>query len=137
MFVKTLQLSISSSKKFEVIDITQKIQNLIDEIKISEGIVNVFTKHSTSAIFVNENEEGLLKDFENILNDLVKENNSYFHDNIDNNANSHLKSFLLSSSETIPIMNYTLDLGTWQSIFFIDLDGPRANRKINLTFIGE
>jgi secondary thiamine-phosphate synthase enzyme len=137
MFVKALQLSLSSNKKFEIIDITKKIENSINDVKISNGIVNVFSKHSTSVIFINENEEGLLKDFENILNDLIKENNLYFHDVIDDNANSHLKSFLLSSSETIPILNSKLDLGYWQSVFFLDLDGPRHNREINLTFIGE
>jgi secondary thiamine-phosphate synthase enzyme len=137
MFVKALQLPISSNKKFDIIDITQEIENLINEVKISNGIVNVFSKHSTSAILINENEEGLLKDFENILNELIKKNNTYFHDKMDNNARSHLKSFLLSSSENIPILNSKLDLGHWQSVFFIDSDGPRSNREINLSFIGE
>jgi len=59
------------------------------------------------------------------------------HDRIDNNAASHLKSFLLGSSETIPIINGKIDLGTWQSIFFIELDGPRRNRTVDLVFIGE
>ena len=58
-------------------------------------------------------------------------------DLIDNNAKSHLKSFLLSSSETIPISNGKLDLGTWQSVFFIELDGPRKDRTVNLTFIND
>ena len=56
---------------------------------------------------------------------------------IDNNAASHIRAFLLGSSETIPIIDGSLSLGTWQSIFFIELDGPRRNRIINLTFIVE
>ena len=68
---------------------------------------------------------------------LVLDKFSYEHDKIDNNARSHLKSFLLSSSETLPVKNGKLDLGTWQSVFFIELDGPRTNRTITLTMVGE
>ena len=101
------------------------------------GIVNIFSKHSTSAICVNENEEGLLEDLEFVLSNIISNKFSYKHDNIDNNAESHLKSFLLSSSESVPISNNKLNLGTWQSVFFIELDGPRHNRIINITVIGE
>ena len=76
-------------------------------------------------------------DFEKALKDVVKEKDNYKHDFIDNNAASHIRAFLLGSSETIPIVDGRLDLGTWQSIFFIELDGPRANRTVDLTFIGE
>lgn len=128
------KLILNSNRNFEIIDITSKIN---EEIDISEGIVNIFSKHSTSAIAVNENENGLLADLELMLNDLVSDKYSWQHDRIDNNAKSHLKSFLLSSSETIPISNGKLDLGTWQSVFFIELDGPRKNRTVNLTFISD
>lgn len=128
------KLILNSSRNFEIIDITSMIN---DEIDIKSGIVNIFSKHSTSAIVVNENESGLLNDLELVLGDLVSDKYSWQHDRIDNNAKSHLKSFLLSSSETIPISNGKLDLGTWQSIFFVELDGPRKNRTVNLTFIGD
>ena len=128
------KLILNSSRNFEIIDITSMIN---DEIDIKSGIVNIFSKHSTSAIVVNENESGLLNDLELMLGDLVSDKYSWQHDRIDNNAKSHLKSFLLSSSETIPISNGKLDLGTWQSVFFVELDGPRKNRTVNLTFIGD
>ncbi|WP_296858354.1 secondary thiamine-phosphate synthase enzyme YjbQ [uncultured Methanobrevibacter sp.] len=133
MLFKQIDLTIDTSKKLEIIDITSKINDLID---IEEGIISVFSKHSTSAIVVNENENGLLDDFEFILKQLVSDKFTYNHDKIDNNASSHLKSFLLGSSECLPIKNYKLDLGTWQSIFFIELDGPRNNRTITLSLIG-
>lgn len=132
---KSFNFKLNSKYKFEIIDITSKINEILNSLDVNHGIVNIFTKHSTSAIVINENERGLLKDFENILNDLIKKENNYFHDEIDNNANSHLKSLLLSSSETIPIKNSKLDLGVWQSVFFIEFDGPRVNRTINLTII--
>ena len=128
------KLVLNSNRNFEIIDITAMINN---EIDIESGIVNVFSKHSTSAIVVNENERGLLKDLELMLSDLVSDKYSWQHDRIDNNAKSHLKSFLLSSSETIPISDGKLDLGTWQSVFFVELDGPRNNRTVNLTFLSD
>lgn len=141
MVVISKSLKLNSSSKFQIIDITSDIVAILNEInnenKINEGIVNIFTKHSTSAICVNENEKGLLNDFEKVLKDIVKEKDNYKHDFIDNNAASHIRAFFLGSSETIPIVDGRLDLGTWQSIFFIELDGPRSNRTIDLTFIGE
>lgn len=144
MVVINKSLKINSSSNFQIIDITMNISGILNEInkgseenRIREGLVNIFTKHSTSAIVINENERGLLNDFEKVLRDIVKEKDNYKHDFIDNNAASHLRAFLLSSSQTIPIVDGRLDLGTWQSIFFIELDGPRSNRTIDLTFLGE
>ena len=141
MVVINRSLRISSSSNFQIIDITSDIVAILNETikenKMENGIVNIFTKHSTSAIRVNENEKGLLLDFEKALKDIVKEKDNYKHDFIDNNAASHIRAFLMGSSETIPIVDGRLDLGTWQSIFFIELDGPRTNRTVDLTFIGE
>ena len=134
MTLKTASLKINTNKNFEIIDITSQINNLID---IEEGIISIFSRHSTSAIVVNENESGLLTDLEFMLNNLVSDKFSYQHDRIDNNVKSHLKSFLLSSSESLPVKNRKLDLGTWQSVFFVELDGPRHNRTVTLTMVGE
>ncbi|WP_432645644.1 secondary thiamine-phosphate synthase enzyme YjbQ [Methanobrevibacter sp.] len=134
MTIKFDSLKINTNKSFEIIDITSKIDELID---IDEGIISIFSKHSTFAIVVNENEEGLLGDLEFCLDNIVSDKFSYSHDTIGSNARSHLKSFSLSSSECLPIKNAKLDLGTWQSVFFIELDGPRHNRTISLTMLGE
>ena len=134
MTVKSYSLKLDTNKQFEIIDITSRINELID---INEGIISIFSRHSTSAIVVNENEKGLLADFEFTLENLITDKYSYSHDRIDNNARSHLKSFLLSSSESLPVKNQKLDLGTWQSVFFVELDGPRRSRTINLTMVGE
>jgi len=141
MVVISKSLKISSSSNFQIIDITSDIVAILNETtkenKIDNGIVNIFTKHSTSSIRVNENEKGLLLDFEKALKDVIKEKDNYKHDYIDNNAASHIRAFFLGSSETIPIVDGRLDLGTWQSIFFIEWDGPRTNRTVDLTFMGE
>lgn len=134
MIVKSNSFKINTNKNFEIIDITSQINGIID---IDEGIISIFSRHSTTAIVVNENESGLLKDLEFTLDSLITDKYSYDHDRIDNNARSHLKSFLLSSSECLPIKNSKLDLGTWQSVFFIELDGPRRSRTVTLTMVGE
>ena len=134
MTVKNNSIKINTNRNFEIIDITSKINELID---VENGIISIFSRHSTSAIVVNENESGLLNDLEFTLNNLITDKFTYQHDRIDDNAKSHLKSFLLSSSECLPIKNGRLDLGTWQSVFFIELDGPRHSRTISLTIIGE
>lgn len=125
-----------SNKRVEIIDVTQDINDILTKSKIKDGLINIFAKHSTAGIVINENESGLVKDFQNTIESLIPENNNYLHDRIDNNADSHIRSFFIGSSETIPVEKGHLSLGTWQSIFFVELDGPR-NRKFVITVMGE
>ena len=129
-------LNKGSNKRVEIIDMTQDLNDILTKSKIKDGLMNVFAKHSTAGIVINENESGLVKDFQNALESLIPENNNYMHDRIDNNADSHIRSFLIGSSETIPVENGSLSLGTWQSVFFVELDGPR-NRKFVVTIMGK
>ncbi|MGB9199957.1 secondary thiamine-phosphate synthase enzyme YjbQ [Methanobacterium sp.] len=128
-------LDIKTDKRIEIKDITQEIQLIVKQSHCKNGIVNIYSKHSTSGIVINENETGLIKDFKSALEDLVPVEGNYNHNCIDNNADSHIRSFIIGSSETVPLYNGKLDLGTWQSIFFVELDGPR-NRKITVTIMG-
>jgi len=129
-------LNKGSSKRVEIIDMTSDINDILIKSKIKDGLINIFARHSTAGIVINENESGLVKDFQNTIESLIPENNNYFHDKIDNNADSHIRSFFIGSSETIPIENGSLSLGTWQSVFFVELDGPRS-RKFVITIIGK
>ena len=128
-------IKINTNTKTELINITPLIQKEIKN-KIQNGIINISTKHTTTSIIINEDEENLKKDILNTLNEIIP-NKKYKHDNIDNNAKSHLQSLLLPTTETIPIQNEKINLGTWQSIFLIEHDGPRNNRTINLTIMGK
>lgn len=136
MEIEKFVLNKGSNKRIEIIDMTQDINDILNKCKIKDGLINVFAKHSTAGIVINENESGLVKDFQNALESLIPENSNYLHDRIDNNADSHIRSFFIGSSETIPVENGHLSLGTWQSIFFVELDGPR-NRKFVITVMGE
>ncbi|HDI72542.1 MAG TPA: YjbQ family protein, partial [Candidatus Altiarchaeales archaeon] len=93
----------------------------------------IFTEHTTSGLTINENESGLISDMENILKKLVPEDR-YEHDRIDNNADSHLRSLLLEHSLLLPVSDKKLQLGTWQRVFFVELDGPRS-RNISVRVI--
>lgn len=107
---------------------------MVGQSKIENGICVISTRHTTSGIIINENESGLKKDILEMLELLVPEDRSYAHDQIDNNAHSHLRAVLLGMSESVPIENGHLVLGTWQSILFVELDGPRT-RTLNVKII--
>ena len=128
------EIVISTKEHNELIDITKDVEKIVSESKVKQGLCNVFTMHATAAILINENYDiNLRKDIINALNKIIPEHNNYKHDKIDNNAASHIKAAIIGPSETIPIRNNKLSLGTWQSIAFCEFDGPRSNRKIIVT----
>jgi secondary thiamine-phosphate synthase enzyme len=127
-------MRIDTNRAVELIDITDDVLAEVYKSSIQNGICLVSTTHTTTAIIINENEPGLLSDMFNLLNKLVPPGAGYNHDRIDNNADSHLRAMLLGSSETVPIVDGKLVLGTWQRIFFVELDGPRQ-RKVSITLV--
>ncbi len=119
---------LKTTKKYELVDITEKVSSLID--KVGDGMCIVYTPHATAGIIINENwDESVQKDFINLLNKLIPEG-KWEHDRIDNNGAAHLKSAIIGPSKTIPIKNGKLQLGKWQSIMFCEFDGPRSERKV-------
>ncbi|GFO96143.1 hypothetical protein ig2599ANME_0330 [groundwater metagenome] len=127
-------MDIQTTTRTELIDITDRVRAAVKESGIKDGICVISTRHTTSGIIVNENEHGLRSDILDMLGSLVPENKNYAHNSIDNNADAHLRAVLLGMSETIPIENGHLVMGTWQSIFFVELDGPR-NRTVHVSLI--
>jgi len=126
---------ISTTKKQEIIDITDKVNSIIKKSKAKEGICNVFAAHATAAIVINENyDPNICLDLLDALNKLVPIG-IWRHDKIDGNADAHIKSAILGPSETMPVKNGSLDLGQWQSLMFCELDGPRSNRRIAVTIM--
>jgi len=130
-------ITVSSSKKQEMIDITDKVNAIIIKSKIKNGICNVYVTHATASIVINENADpNICLDTIDALNKLVKEG-VWRHDKIDNNAASHIKATILGPSETIPVSNGQLQLGTWQGLMLFELDGPRNNRKVVVSILGD
>lgn len=130
------KIHISTTTKFEIINLTDDIKKIVEESEIEDGLVNISTKHTTSAIIINEDENGLLYDYEELLKEIIP-NKDYKHDLIDSNAKSHLMGLLQNSNQTLPIIGTNLSLGIWQSVFFVDFDGPRENREVIVSIIGE
>ena len=131
------ELSFSTSKKQELIDITGRINEIIKKSKIKDGICNIFAAHATAAIIINENyDPNICLDLIDALNKLIP-SGVWRHDRIDGNADAHLKSAILGPSETIPIKNNELSLGRWQACMLVELDGPRSDRGIIITIIGD
>lgn len=127
--IKSSTISIATRKRIEFSDITSEVEKVVKKSGVSEGAVNVFAAHTTAGIMLNENEEGLLKDFEDTLFKLVPEG-SYAHNKIDDNARAHLCAMLLGSSKLVPVSRGRLQLGTWQKIFLVELDGPRSRSVV-------
>ena len=132
--MKCETIEIETKRDVELVDITDSIERCVKNTKI--GICVVYTRHTTGALLINENEEGLKRDILNLLEKLVPRGAGYYHDRIDDNAHAHLRATLLSCSLSIPVENGRLTLGTWQRVFFAEFDGPRRRRVI-VRVIGE
>ena len=131
------EITLSTSKWQEIIDITDKVNFIIKKSKIKSGLCSIFAAHATAAIIINENyDPNICLDLFDALNKLIPKG-IWRHDKVDGNADSHIKSSILGPSETVPIRNSRLELGTWQSLNFVELDGPRSNRRIIVTIIGD
>ncbi|MEM1584513.1 MAG: secondary thiamine-phosphate synthase enzyme YjbQ [Nitrososphaerota archaeon] len=130
MKVITKNFTIESRKKIDFIDITNSVEDVLREVEVVEGLVTIFTPHTTTCLFINEDEKRLMDDLEKMLEKLVPIKGNYFHDNVDDNAYAHLRSILLSTSISIPVSNGRLLLGTWQNIFLAEFDGPRKRTYI-------
>jgi secondary thiamine-phosphate synthase enzyme len=130
------RIEIGTKESTELIDITREVKGIVSRSSVKSGLCVIFTKHTTTGIIINENETGLRSDILKLLNELVPTGTGYLHDQIDSNAHSHLRAVVLGSSETIPIENGTLALGTWQSIMVVECDGPRQ-REVFVMVIAE
>ncbi len=129
-------ITLDTNQKHELIDITSKVNSVVKESKVKEGVCFLYVPHATAALTINENADPNIKtDIIKAVNKMVPEHDNYLHDSIDNNAAAHIKSTLIGVSEHIPISNGGLQLGTWQSLMFVEMDGPRSSRKIIVEII--
>ncbi len=125
----TKEFNVSSKDRYQLIDITDKVEGIIRESKVKDGLVLVFVPHSTAGIVLTENEPGLKEDWLQVLKKIVS-GFDFLHNRIDNNADSHILSGLLGQGKTLVIENGQLIRGTWQQVFLVELDGPRSRRVV-------
>jgi secondary thiamine-phosphate synthase enzyme len=128
-------LSVKTNAKTELIDITSKVQSIVKQSAITDGICMLYVPHTTAAVTINESADPNVKDdIIMILNQVVPWEANYRH--LEGNSPAHVKATLVGPSELIGIENGNLVLGTWQGIFFCEFDGPR-NRKLHIRLIKE
>jgi len=133
----TVQLH--SEGEGDIIDITEKLLNIVKVSKIKNGIITVFVSGSTAAVTTIEYEPGLVHDFPEMLSRIVPKDIEYEHDNTwhDGNGHSHVRASLIGPSITIPIINGKLTLGTWQQVVLLEMDTRSRNRTLILQLMGE
>ncbi|WP_427159835.1 secondary thiamine-phosphate synthase enzyme YjbQ [Aliinostoc sp. HNIBRCY26] len=138
-------IEIETATGINIFNITPQIKDFIAETGIKNGQLLVFSRHTTTALAINEDEERLLDDIKVFLNKLAPSTDRYLHNDLHlrivpedepMNAHSHLMAMMLNNSEIIPIADGNLALGTWQSVLFFELDGARK-RTVFLQISGE
>jgi secondary thiamine-phosphate synthase enzyme len=139
-------LVINTKGCFHFVDITDKILDIVKKSNIKNGMVNIHTKHTTTGIIINEHEPLLLEDIKYLLERLAPEEMDYNHNNFKirtvnltpyerPNGHSHCKAIFLRTSEILNIADGDIQLGTWQRIFFLELDSS-LTRNISVMVMG-
>lgn len=128
-------LYISTDKKNGLYDITRQVRQIIKASAVRTGLVNVYVRHATAAIMIQENwDESVQNDVVHLLAKLIPAG-VWEHDAQDDNGDAHLKSGLVGPSAMIPIQENDLALGRWQNIFLCEFDGPRKDREVLITIL--
>lgn len=126
-------INVRSKSRVEFIDITGMVQDVIKEAGVMKGICYLYVPHTTAGIAINEGADpSVQRDIQNTLSRLVPHEMNYFHR--EGNADAHIKATIVGTSVNVIIEEGRLLLGTWQSIFFCEFDGPR-HRRIAIKFI--
>jgi secondary thiamine-phosphate synthase enzyme len=137
--VRTKKFTEKTAGFCDIIDITARINEYIEQRKVRHGLISVFVSGSTAAITTVEYEPGLIKDLQELVEKLIPSNRKYHHDDRwgDDNGFSHLRASLFGPSVSIPIENGRPLLGTWQQVILLDFDNRPRTREITVQLIGE
>lgn len=123
---------IDTDERIELVDLTDRVMEFVRRFGITEGMITLWSMHTTCALFINEFQKALLTDIRRFLEDMVARDRYYMHNDPDHsdcdrlNADSHLRAMLLGHSLTLQISGGEVVLGQWQRILMAELDGPRA-----------
>jgi secondary thiamine-phosphate synthase enzyme len=126
--------SLHTRERFCFLNITQKVQDVVSRLGVSDGVCTIFVPHTTAGITINEAADpNVIRDIQMLLRKLVPERENYRH--AEGNSDAHVCASLIGSSVSIPISRSRLAFGTWQGIFFCEFDGPR-NRSVHVQVLG-
>ncbi len=127
---------VRTTQQVDLVDISREIENCIYQSSVKNGVATVFSPHTTACIVINENEPRLIEDIKASVKEIISWNKPYGHNQIDHNAPSHIVSTLIGPSTSLLIEDGKMVTGTWQSVFLLELDGPRT-RKIKVMIVGD
>ena len=133
---KTEYLRFCTKKKIEFIRITEDVKRVVHESGVMEGLALVNPMHITAAVIVNDNESGLIQDYQDVLERLVPYRAKYRHNVGEDNAAAHIWRQLMGHQVVLPITKGELDLGAWEQVFYCEFDGQR-NKRVLIKVIGE
>lgn len=144
--VRLYSLKVETTRAPEFLDITDAVRDFLAETGIQAGMVVVFSKHTTAAIKLNENEPLLIQDMERFLENISPRDGHYWHNdfsirtvNMEDdecpNGHAHCQHLIMGTSETIPVMGGDLQIGRWQRLFLVELDRPRP-REVLIQVMG-
>jgi secondary thiamine-phosphate synthase enzyme len=130
------RLELVTREPIEFLDLTEEVASLVREARLRDGVVTVFSRHTTAAISIQEAEPLLLEDLRDFLtrtapSDVHYRHNDFrvrtvhMHDDESPNGHAHCLQMMLGASESVPVLDGELQLGSWQRIFLVELDGPR------------
>ncbi len=123
-------LSVRTTSRVEMVDITGQIQELVRQSGVEEGVCHIFEAHTTAGLTINENADPSVQaDIRMVLNRIISEKEAYRH--LEGNSTAHIKASLMGAQLTVLVSNGSLFLGTWQGIFLCEFDGPRT-RKVHI-----
>lgn len=132
----TKYLTFKTKEKTEFINITETVEEIVAESRITEGFCLVSAMHITASVFVNDEEDGLKRDFKEWMNALVPQDKKYFHNLTgEDNASAHLKRTIMGREVILPVTAGKLDLGPWEQVFYGEFDGQRP-KKVVVKIIG-
>jgi secondary thiamine-phosphate synthase enzyme len=139
MPVKTGSISLNTRGNTDIHDITNKLARLVTETGLKSGTVTIFCPSSTSGLTTVEFEPGAVADLKRMFEELVPSNRDYAHNATwdDGNGHSHMRASLLGPSLTIPFVEKTLTLGTWQQVIYVDFDIRPRRRELVVQMVGE
>jgi secondary thiamine-phosphate synthase enzyme len=125
----TEHYTITTKKRYEILDITDRVEELRKKAGLADGFILVSTMHITASVFINDHESGLWQDIMTWLEDLAPRKPDYKHHLTgEDNADAHLKRMLLGHQVIVPVTGGRLDLGTWERIHYGEFDGQRPKR---------
>lgn len=137
MRLYTDQITLSTARERELVDVTRHAQELVRASGIQRGLCALYAHGATAALMIQENDDpNIGEDVVSCLDKLIPKG-VWLHDRIDGNGASHIQAGIIGPSESIPIRGGKLDLSTWQNVFFCELDGPRRKRTVAVTILGD